>query len=76
MDDTEDYGQYKTDKRLASFADEFKASLSSFDKAKEWADFIKYLQRLIKVLAKYESLPIVPCKVLFAKRMAQCCHPR
>jgi hypothetical protein len=38
----------------------------------EWADLIRYLQRLQRVLTKYSQLPVIPDKILVAKRLFQC----
>jgi hypothetical protein len=35
--------------RWRSFQDDLATALDQFEKAKEWADLIKYLQRVIKV---------------------------
>ncbi|PRP77720.1 hypothetical protein PROFUN_00581 [Planoprotostelium fungivorum] len=51
------------------------ASLESFDRATEWADLIKFLQRVSKVLSKYEALSIIPHKLILGKRLAQCLNP-
>jgi hypothetical protein len=40
----------KTFVKFKSFEDEVSYALDQFDKAKEWADLIKYLQKLNKVI--------------------------
>jgi hypothetical protein len=70
-----DYEEFKEVPKFKTFIDEFRAALSSFDKAKEWADLIKCLQRIAKVLSRYPKFPIVPEKFLVAKRLAQCSNP-
>jgi hypothetical protein len=57
--------------KIAAFSSELDLCLVSFDKAREWADLITYLQRLIKICGKYPSLPITD-KDLISKRLAQC----
>lgn len=57
--------------KVASFSSELEHCLVSFDKAREWADLITYLQRIIKICSKYPSLPITE-KDLISKRLAQC----
>lgn len=61
--------------KFKSFLEEFRNAISSFDKAKEWADLIKCLQRIVKVLNRYPKFPIVPEKFVVAKRLAQCSNP-
>jgi hypothetical protein len=48
-----------------------------FDTAlQEWADYISFLSRLLKALQSHPpELPIVPHKVLVAKRLSQCLNP-
>ena len=48
------------------------AHTRSSSAAQEWADLIRYLQRLQRVLTKYSQLPIIPDKILVAKRLFQC----
>lgn len=77
---------YLSDKKFSYFVDEFKKDLATFERAKEWADLIKSLQKLTRVcskglptnkqvLAKYPQYPVVPEKLIFCKRLAQCCNP-
>lgn len=46
---TAEYEEFKNQAKFRSFRDDFAAQLVAFDKAKEWADLIKCLQRLAKV---------------------------
>ncbi len=46
-----------------------------FERSSEWADLIHCLQQLQRVLNKYSSLPVIPDKVLVAKRLYQCLNP-
>ena len=57
--------------KISAFSSELELCLVSFDKAREWADLITYLQRIIKICGKYPSLPITE-KDLISKRLAQC----
>jgi hypothetical protein len=79
-----EFTPYLQDKKFPWFVDEFKKDLLSFEKAKEWADLIKSLQKLSrvrtpvplnltisKVLSKYPQFPVVPEKLIFCKRLAQ-----
>lgn len=61
----------RTAAKIAAFSSELDLCLVSFDKAREWADLITYLQRIIKICCKYPSLPITE-KDLISKRLAQC----
>lgn len=69
-----DYSQYEGDKKFALFLEEFEKALALFEKAKEWADLIKCLQKMAGVLQKFSQYPIVPHKLTVAKRLAQCCN--
>ena len=64
-----------SDPQYRQFKDEAAACLLQFERAQEWADLIRYLLRLQKILGKYDTLPIIPDKVLFAKRLYQCLNP-
>lgn len=44
-----EFEPYLNDKKFTWFVDEFKKELSSFERAKEWADLIKCLQKLTRV---------------------------
>lgn len=44
-----DFEAFLSDKKFTYFVDEFKKELSSFERAKEWADLIKSLQKLTRV---------------------------
>ena len=52
-------------------------ALSLFDTTlKEWADYISFLNRLLKALqARPAALMVIPAKSLIAKRLAQCLNP-
>ena len=67
--------ELEADPSFRRFKHECTACLQQFERAQEWADLIRYLLRLQKVLSRYEHLPIIPEKVLFAKRLYQCLNP-
>mmetsp|Transcript_12924 Transcript_12924/g.51598 ORF Transcript_12924/g.51598 Transcript_12924/m.51598 type:complete len:1773 (-) Transcript_12924:44-5362(-) len=67
--------EFEKNSKFRSFRDEVGAVLSSFDKAKEWADLIKCMQKLQKVFTRYSQFPLIPLKLTFSKRMAQCLNP-
>ena len=66
-----DKGRYK------SYCDGISSVLKAFDKANEWADLLKYLQKLQKAIDKDKKneFHTIPDKLLFAKRIAQCLNP-
>lgn len=66
---------YEADPKFRHFRDECHAVLVQFERAEEWADLIRYLLRLQKTLTKYAQLPLIPDKVLVAKRLYQCLNP-
>ncbi|KAF9888217.1 hypothetical protein FE257_009212 [Aspergillus nanangensis] len=67
----------KKDKNYRRYASSVERALSLFDTAlQEWADYISFLSRLLKALQSHPpELPIVPHKVLVAKRLSQCLNP-
>jgi hypothetical protein len=67
----------KKDKNYRRYASSIERALSLFDTAlQEWADYISFLSRLLKALQSHPpELPIVPHKVVVAKRLAQCLNP-
>lgn len=60
------------DPKFRHFRDELDSALQQFERAQEWADLIRYLQRVQRILTKYSQLPVVPDKILVAKRLFQC----
>lgn len=44
-----DYEEYKDVSKFKSYVADFQSSLALFEKAKEWADLIKCLQRVTAV---------------------------
>ncbi|RAK97414.1 cellular morphogenesis regulator DopA [Aspergillus ibericus CBS 121593] len=67
----------KKDKNYRRYATTVERALSLFDTAlQEWADYISFLSRLLKALQSHPAdLPIVPHKLLVAKRLSQCLNP-
>ncbi|KAH8427575.1 cellular morphogenesis regulator DopA [Aspergillus melleus] len=67
----------RKDKNYRRYASSVERALSLFDTTlQEWADYISFLSRLLKALQSHPpDLPIVPHKVLVAKRLAQCLNP-
>lgn len=61
--------------KFKSYRDDIISVLKSFDNTREWADLIKCLQKMKKVLIKNSSLPILPEKITVSKRLAQCLNP-
>ena len=65
----------QTNTRYRTFLNECDAACMRFERSSEWADLIHCLQQLQRVLNKYSSLPVIPDKVLVAKRLYQCLNP-
>jgi hypothetical protein len=63
--------------KYRSYVEAVGNALRAFDKSSEWADLVKYLERLQKVLgdSKYKQFSAVPEKLLMARRLAQCLNP-
>ncbi|KAL4750824.1 protein dopey [Aspergillus terricola var. indicus] len=70
-------GSLKKDKNYRRYASSVERALSLFDNTlQEWADYISFLSRLLKALQTHPSdLPVVPHKVLVAKRLSQSMNP-
>ena len=49
--------------KYRSYRDAMAGVLETFDRSREWADLIKALNRVAKILAKYSRYPVVPEKV-------------
>ena len=62
--------------KYRSFAEDLVNTLQRFDKAKEWPDLVKHIQKVQNVLAKYPNFQVLPVKLTFCKRMAQCLNPK
>ncbi|KAK5663397.1 hypothetical protein OQA88_3826 [Cercophora sp. LCS_1] len=65
------------DKSYRKYASGIDRALSLFDTAlQEWADYISFLNRLLKALqARQSSITTIPAKALVAKRLSQCLNP-
>ena len=75
MEDGGSDDTFMANPRFRHFKHECDVACMQFERAQEWADLIHYLQRLQRVLNKYSQLPIIPDRVLVAKRLCQCLHP-
>ncbi|KAK3937079.1 protein dopey [Diplogelasinospora grovesii] len=65
------------DKHYRKYASGVDRALSLFDTAlQEWADYISFLNRLLKALqARHSGTTTIPAKATVAKRLAQCLNP-
>ncbi|KAF3762470.1 putative regulator of reproduction dopa [Cryphonectria parasitica EP155] len=65
------------DKAYRKYAAGVDRALTLFETAlQEWADYISFLNRLLKALqARTQSIQTVPAKTLVAKRLSQCLNP-
>ncbi|KAL8388474.1 hypothetical protein RB595_009219 [Gaeumannomyces hyphopodioides] len=65
------------DKTFRKYAANVERALSLFETAlQEWADYISFLNRLLKALqARTSAITTVPSKALVAKRLSQCLNP-
>ena len=65
------------DKAFRKYASGVDRALSLFETAlQEWADYISFLNRLLKALqARQDSITTIPAKALVAKRLSQCLNP-
>lgn len=67
--------EFKKQSKFRSFHNDIEKELASFDRVKEWADLVQCLKRVDQVLDKYSQFPVIPVKLTFCKRMAQCLNP-
>ncbi|KAL2154331.1 hypothetical protein VTH82DRAFT_3007 [Thermothelomyces myriococcoides] len=69
--------QQPKDKHYRKYASGIERALSLFDTAlQEWADYISFLNRLLKALqARPSSVSTIPSKATVAKRLSQCLNP-
>ena len=74
-DITSDPSDITSHPKYRHFRDECDSVLLQFERAQEWADLIRQLNLLQKTLVKYGELPLIPDKVLVAKRLYQCLNP-
>ncbi|KAK3329612.1 Dopey, N-terminal-domain-containing protein [Apodospora peruviana] len=65
------------DKHYRKYASGVDRALSLFDTAlQEWADYISFLNRLLKALqARPSTITTIPAKAIVAKRLSQCLNP-
>ncbi|EGZ77158.1 putative regulator of reproduction dopa [Neurospora tetrasperma FGSC 2509] len=65
------------DKNYRKYASGVERALSLFDTAlQEWADYISFLNRLLKALqARPSTINTIPAKATVAKRLSQCLNP-
>ncbi|KAI9892983.1 MAG: hypothetical protein M1814_000867 [Vezdaea aestivalis] len=68
---------FKKDKGYRKFAANIKETLNSFDaKLQDWADYISFLNRLLKAIHAHPSnVSILPSKSVISQRLAQCMVP-
>ncbi|KAL5614715.1 uncharacterized protein BROUX77_000552 [Berkeleyomyces rouxiae] len=68
----------KTDKAFRRYAVVVDKALALFETSlDEWADYISFLNRLLKALqARTATITMVPSRTLVAKRLAQCLNPQ
>lgn len=67
--------QIMKNSKFKSYREDIISVLKSFDNTREWADLIKCLQKMKKVLTKNAQLHILPEKITVCKRLAQCLNP-
>ncbi|KAJ2906076.1 hypothetical protein MKZ38_003113 [Zalerion maritima] len=65
------------DKHFRKYASGVERALALFDTAlQEWADYISFLNRLLKALqARPSNQKVIPAKSIVSKRLAQCLNP-
>ncbi|OLN88802.1 Protein dopey [Colletotrichum chlorophyti] len=65
------------DKQYRKYASGVERALALFETAlQEWADYISFLNRLLKALqARHPSITTIPAKAIVAKRLSQCLNP-
>ncbi|GAA5936298.1 Dop1p [Sporobolomyces koalae] len=64
-----------SDSKYRKYAQAVDKTLQSFDQVNEWADFITFLAKLLKCLQGYPQYPVIPHKLIVAKRLSQCLNP-
>ncbi|CAG8758645.1 5116_t:CDS:2, partial [Acaulospora morrowiae] len=68
--------KYRKDSRYKKYVQLVEKTLQSFDKeVNEWADFISFLGRLLKAFQAYPQYPVIPRKLVVAKRLSQSLNP-
>ncbi|CAD6893213.1 unnamed protein product [Tilletia laevis] len=64
-----------SDAKFKKYAVLIERTLATFESVSEWADFISFLARLLKVLQTYPQYNSIPRKLVVAKRLSQCLNP-
>eukprot|EP00871_Galdieria_phlegrea_P005682 jgi/Galph1/6114/GphlegSOOS_G4650.1 len=62
----------KSKSRWKALKNEIGSVLASFERAEDWADLIRDLQRLGKLLQKFQDVQFLPHKSELSRRLAQC----
>ncbi|GAA6048977.1 hypothetical protein JCM3770_005422, partial [Rhodotorula araucariae] len=63
------------DPKYRKYASAVDKTLQAFDHVNEWADFITFLAKLLKCLQSAPQFPVIPHKLIVAKRLSQCLNP-
>ncbi|KAB7501828.1 Protein dopey-1, partial [Armadillidium nasatum] len=74
MNNGEEY-ELLDDPKYRSYISQIEKCLKNFENTAEWADLISTLGKLNKVLLSHMKYPVVPRRIIIAKRLAQCLHP-
>lgn len=64
--------EFQSTSGYSSFKSSMVSQLLQFEKTQEWADLIKCLEGIIKLLKKYTTIPCIPESLILSKRLAQC----
>ncbi|GAA5902657.1 hypothetical protein JCM8208_007031 [Rhodotorula glutinis] len=65
----------QNDPKYRKYALAVDKTLQAFDHVNEWADFITFLAKLLKCLQGSPQFPVIPHKLIVAKRLSQCLNP-
>ncbi|GAA5921263.1 hypothetical protein JCM3775_002966 [Rhodotorula graminis] len=65
----------QNDAKYRKYALAVDKTLQAFDHVNEWADFITFLAKLLKCLQGSPQFPVIPHKLIVAKRLSQCLNP-
>ncbi|GJN87072.1 hypothetical protein Rhopal_000017-T1 [Rhodotorula paludigena] len=65
----------QSDPKYRKYATAVDKTLQAFDQVNEWADFITFLAKLLKCLQAAPQFPVIPHKLIVAKRLSQCLNP-
>ncbi|KAL7632631.1 UNVERIFIED_CONTAM: hypothetical protein RMT77_017069 [Armadillidium vulgare] len=74
MNNGEEY-ELLDDPKYRSYISQVEKCLKNFENTAEWADLISTLGKLNKVVLSHMKYPVVPRRIIIAKRLAQCLHP-